>query len=198
MPYEQLIESVEVSAEERIMELKEKAHRQSMEIRKEAEGKDETIKRKHLDAAKRAVVVERNKLIARVKEETRMQLIRAKDEVYQKACFEAKKILSSGRENANYEKSFTKMLKEAVLELEGEEIQLHIDKRDESLCKKLLPELNLNCEIITDVTCAGGLNAGTKDQKFIIFNTIESRFEKAKVLLRLDLFAALYGGKGGV
>jgi len=90
------------------------------------------------------------------------------------------------------------MLKEAVLELEGEEIQLHIDKRDERLCKKLLPELNLNCEIITDVTCAGGLNAGTKDQKFIIFNTIESRFEKAKVLLRLDLFAALYGGKGGV
>ena len=198
MPYEQLIESVEVSAEERIMELKEKAHRQSMEIRKEAEGKDETIKRKHLDAAKRAVVVERNKLIARVKEETRMQLIRAKDEVYQKACFEAKKILSSGRENANYEKSFTKMLKEAILELEGEEIQLHIDKRDESLCKKLLPELKVNCEIITDLTCAGGLNAGTKDQKFIIFNTIESRFEKAKVLLRLDLFAALYGGKGGV
>ena len=198
MPYEQLIESVEVSAEERVKELKEKAYRQSMEIRKEAQGKDETIRRKHLDAAKRAVVVERNKSIAKVKEETRMQLIHAKDDVYQKACSEAKKILSSAREHANYEKIFSKMLKEAVLELEGEEIQLHIDKRDESLCKKLLPELNLNCEIIPDLTCAGGLNAGTKDQKFIIFNTIESRFEKAKVLLRLDLFAALYGGKGGV
>ena len=73
MPYEQLIESVEVSAEERITELKEKAYRQSMEIRKEAEEKDETIKRKHLDAAKRAVVAERNKSNAKVKEETRMQ-----------------------------------------------------------------------------------------------------------------------------
>jgi len=198
MPYEQLIESVEVSAEERIMELKEKAHRQSMEIRKEAEEKDETIKRKHLDVAKRAVVVERNKSNAKVKEETRMQLIRAKDEVYQKACFEAKRILSSARGNANYEKIFRNMLKEAVLELKGEEIQLHIDKRDENLCKKLLPELNLNCEIITDLTSAGGLNASTKDQKFIVFNTIESRFEKAKVLLRLELFTALYGGQGGV
>jgi V/A-type H+/Na+-transporting ATPase subunit E len=198
MPYEQLIESVEVSAEERIMELREKAHRQGMEIRKEAEGKDETIKRKHLDAAKRAVVVERNKSIAKVKEETRMQLIHAKDEVFQKACSEAKKILSSARENANYEKIFSKMLQEAVLELEGQEIQLHIDKRDESLCKKLLPELNLNCEIITDLISAGGLNVGTKDQKFIVFNTIESRYEKAKELMRLDLFAALYGGQGGV
>jgi len=198
MPYEQLIESVEVSAEERIMELKEKAHRQSMEIRKEAEEKDETIKRKHLDVAKRAVVVERNKSNAKVKEETRMQLIRAKDEVYQKACSEAKRILSLARGNANYEKIFRKMLKETVTELKGEEIQLHIDKRDENLCKKLLPELNLNCEIITDLTSAGGLNASTKDQKFIVFNTIESRFEKAKVLLRLELFAALYGGQGGV
>jgi vacuolar-type H+-ATPase subunit E/Vma4 len=169
-----------------------------MEIRKEAEGKDEPIRRKHLDAAKRAAVAERNKSIAKVKEETRMQLIHAKDEVYQKACTEAQKILSSVRENANYEKNFRKMLKEAVSELEGEGIQLHIDKRDEALCKKLLPELNANCEIITDLTCAGGLNASTKDQQFIVFNTIESRFERAKVLLRFDLFAALYGDKGGV
>jgi vacuolar-type H+-ATPase subunit E/Vma4 len=198
MPYEQLIESVEESAQEKIMELKEKAHRQSMEIRKEAEGKDESIKRKYLDAAKRAVVVERNESIAKVKEEIRMQLIRAKDEVYQKALFEAQKILSSERENANYEKSFGKMLKEAILELEGEEIQLHIDKRDEDLCKKLLKELNLNYEIITDLTSAGGLNASTKDQKFIVFNTIESRFGKAKELLRLELFTTLYGGQGGI
>jgi len=198
MPYEQLIESVEVSAEERIMELKEKAYRQSVEIRKEAEEKDGPIKKKHLDAAKRVVGVERNKSIAKVKEETKMQLIRAKDEVYQKACFEAKRILSSARGNANYEKIFRKMLKETVTELEGEEIQLHIDKRDENLCKKLLPELNLNCEIVSDLTCAGGLNASTKNGRFIVFNTIESRLEKAKVFMRSEIFATLYGGQGGV
>ena len=87
------------------------------------------------------------------------------------------------------------MLKEAILELEGEEIQLHIDKRDENLCKKLLSELKLNCEIVTDITCAGGLNASTKDGKFIVFNTIESRFERAKVLLKPEIFATLYGGQ---
>jgi hypothetical protein len=40
MSIEQLIESVEVSAEERITELREKAYRQAVEIRTEAEGKD--------------------------------------------------------------------------------------------------------------------------------------------------------------
>jgi len=198
MPYEQLIKSVEVSAEERILELRAKAYRQSAELRKEAEEKEEPIRKKHLDAAKTAFEAERNKSIAKVKEETRMQLIRAKDEANQKVWSEAKKILSSARQNAQYEKSFRKMLKEAVLELEGEEIQLHIDKRDENLCKKLLQELNLNCEIISDLTTAGGLNASTKDTKFIIFNTIESRFEKAKEFLKSEIFALLYGGQGGV
>jgi V/A-type H+-transporting ATPase subunit E len=198
MSIEQLIESVEVSAGERITELKENAYRQSVEIRKGAEGKDESIKKKHLDAVKKTAEAERNKLIAKIKEETRMQFTRAKDDVFKKAFSEAQKILSSARSHADYENNFRKMLQEVVLELEGEEIQLHIDKKDENLCKKLLSELKLNCEVVTDITCAGGLNANTKDGRFIIFNTIESRIEKVKALLKSELFTTLYGGQSGV
>ncbi|MDD1700079.1 MAG: V-type ATP synthase subunit E [Methanoregula sp.] len=198
MAIEQLIEAVEVNAEETITELKKKAYRQSEEIRREAEGKDEAIKKKHLDAVKKTVEAERNKLIAKINKETRMQFTQTKDEVYKKAFFEAQKILSSARSRADYENNFRKMVKEVVLELEGEEIQLHIDKRDENLCKKLLSELKMNCDIITDITCAGGLNASTKDGRFIVFNTIESRFEKAKAFLKPEIFTTLYGGQSGV
>ena len=195
MSIEQLIESVEVSAEERITELREKVYRQAVEIRTEAEGNDGAIKQKHLDAVKRTVEVERNKLIAKINDETRMQFTRTKDEVYRKAFFEAQKNLSSVRSRADYDNNFRKLVQEVVLELEGENIQLHIDKRDENLCKKVLSELNLNCEVVTDITSAGGLNANTKDGKFIVFNTIESRFEKAKALLKPEIFTTLYGGQ---
>jgi len=198
MPYEQLIESVEVSAKEKVSELKEKTYREATEITKEAESKDESIRMRYLEAVNKALEIERNEAIVKIKEETKMKLIRVKDEMYQKAFSEAKAILSSARENANYENSFRKMLKEAAAELVGEEIRLHIDKRDENLCKKLLPELHLNCEITTDLTCAGGLNASTKDERFIVFNTIESRFERAKALLRSEIFATLYGDQGGL
>jgi vacuolar-type H+-ATPase subunit E/Vma4 len=198
MAIEQLIEAVEVNAEETMTELKKKAYRQSEEIRREAEGKDEVIKKKHLDAVKKTVIAERNKLIAKINKETRMQFTQTKDEVYKKAFFEAQKILSSARSRADYENNFRKMVKEVVLELEGEEIQLHIDKRDENLCKKLLSELKLNCDVVTDITCAGGLNASTKDGRFIVFNTIESRFEKAKAFLKPEIFTTLYGGQSGV
>jgi V/A-type H+/Na+-transporting ATPase subunit E len=195
MSIEQLIESVEVSAGERITEMKQNAYRQSVEIRKGAEGKDEAIKQKHLDAVKKTIEAERNKLFAKIKDETRMQFTRTKDEVYKKAFFEAQKILSSARSRPDYENNFRKMLKEVVLELEGEDVQLHIDKSDENLCKKLLLELKLNCDVITDITSAGGLNASTKDGKFIVFNTIESRFERAKALLKTEIFSTLYGGQ---
>jgi len=198
MSIEQLIESVEVSAGEKITELRQKADRDAAEIRKEAEGKDEIIKKRHLDTVKKTVEMERNKSLAKINEETRMQVTRAKDDVYKKAFSEAQKILSSARSHANYENNFRNMLQEVVLELEGEEIQMHIDKRDENLCKKLLSELKLNCDVVTDITCAGGLNAGTKDGRFIIFNTTESRFENAKGLLKPEIFTTLYGGQSGI
>ena len=198
MPYEQLIESVEKCAEDKIRGVTEKATRDAEEIITEAAKRDEIIKKRHLDTVKKTVDSERRKSLGKINEKTRMQLIQAKEAVFVKAFTEAQKNLLSIRGQPDYEIFFRKILTEAVHELEGEEIQLHINKRDEALCKKLLPELKSNCEIVTDIICAGGLNADTKDGRFIIFNTIESRFERAKVLLKQEVYTTLYGGKGGM
>lgn len=198
MPYEQLIESVEVSAEEKIKDLREKANRDAAEILNEAAGKDELIKKRHLDAVKRTVELERHKSLAKINEERRMQVTRVKDELFWRAFADAKDALRLAREHAKYGSSFRKMLEEAVLELEGDKIQLHIDKRDEDLCRKVVSELRIDCDVITDITTLGGLNASTKDGKFVVLNTIESRFERAKVQLKPEIFTALYGGQGGM
>jgi V/A-type H+-transporting ATPase subunit E len=198
MPYEQLIESVEMCAEDKIRAIKEKATSDAGEIKAEAKKKDEMIKKRYLDAVRKTVESERSKSLGKVHEDVRMQLTRAKDDVFQHAFSEAQNILQSVRGQAQYETIFKTLLKEAITELEGEEILLHIDKKDENLCKKVLSELKLNCGIVTDITCAGGLNASTKDGKFIIFNTVDSRIERAKVLLKLDVFATLYGGQVGL
>lgn len=198
MPYEQLIESVEMCAEDKIRAIKEKATGDAEDIKAEAKKKDEMIKKRYLDAVRKTVESERSKSLGKVNEDIRMQLTRAKDDVFQHAFTEAQKILQSVRGQANYENIFKTLLKEAVTELEGEEILLHIDKKDENLCKKLLSELKLNCGIVTDITCAGGLNVSTKDGRFIIFNTVDSRIERAKMLLKLDVFTTLYGGQVGL
>jgi vacuolar-type H+-ATPase subunit E/Vma4 len=198
MPYEQLIESVELCAEDKIRGIIERAVHDAEKIKTEAKGKDEIIKKRHLDAVKKTVDSERRKSLAKINEENRMQLVKAKDDVFKHAFTGAQKILLSVRGKENYENIFRNLLKETIFELEGEEILLHVDKQDESLCKKLLQELKSKSEIVTDITSAGGLNASTRDGKFIIFNTIESRFERAKVQLKLEVFAILYGGQVGM
>ena len=193
MTNENLITSMEGSVEERIREMMKKAYKEAEEIKKHAEVKAAAIEKSYLENAAKSVETERNKLIYNVKAETKMNTARIKDEMLQKAFLESKEKLRSFREQSTYKDAFKKMIQEAIDELDGKEVQLQIDKRDENLCKQILAEMSKNSEIAADLTCAGGLNASTKDKKVIVFNTIESRLHKATELLKFEIFSTLYG-----
>ena len=193
MTNENLITSMEGSVEERIREMMKKAYKEAEEIKKHAEVKAAAIEKSYLENAAKSVETERNKLIYNVKAESKMNVTRIKDEMLQKAFLESKEKLGSFREQSTYKDAFKKMIQEAIDELDGKEVRLQIDKRDENLCKQILAEMNKNSEITTDLTCAGGLNASTKDDKVIVFNTIESRLHKATELLKFEIFSTLYG-----
>jgi len=193
MTYENLIGSMEVSAEKRINEIMNKAHQDAEEIKRTAEAEAETIKSSYLDNAQKSVEIERNQLIYNVKAETKMRVIKERDAAIQRAFAEAKKRLSDFRDRGTYKENLKDMIQEAVGELEGEKVRFHIDKRDEDLCKQILAELNQNSEIITDLTSAGGLNVSTQDEKVVVFNTIESRLNNARELLKREIFSTLYG-----
>ena len=188
-----LLIAMEGSTEERINEITKQAHRDAEEIKRTAEEKAETIKKSYLDSAEKSFESERNKLIYNAKSETKMDVIKAKDEMIQSAFAEAKKSLDDFRDHESYKGRFKSMIQEAMRELEGEKVRLHIDRRDENLCKQILDELNVNSEIVADLTSAGGLNVSTRDEKVVVFNTIESRLDRAKEFLERQIFATLYG-----
>ncbi|MGZ4920853.1 MAG: V-type ATP synthase subunit E [Halobacteriota archaeon] len=193
MTYEDLIRSMEVNAEKRINEILNKAGQEAEEITRTAKAEAETIKSSYLENAQKSVEIERNQLIYKVKAETKMRVIKEKDAAIQRAFDEAKKSLSDFRDRGTYKEYFKEMIREAVGELQGEKVQFHIDERDENLCKQILAELNENSEIITDLTSAGGLIVSTRDEKVVVFNTIESRLNNARELLKREIFSTLYG-----
>ncbi|MGZ4929522.1 MAG: V-type ATP synthase subunit E [Halobacteriota archaeon] len=193
MTYEDLIRSMEVNAEKRINEILNKAGQEAEEITRTAKAEAETIKSSYLENAQKSVEIERNQLIYKVKAETKMRVIKEKDAAIQRAFDEAKKSLSDFRDRGTYKEYFKEMIREAVGELQGEKVRFHIDERDENLCKQILAELNENSEIITDLTSAGGLIVSTRDEKVVVFNTIESRLDNARELLKREIFSTLYG-----
>jgi vacuolar-type H+-ATPase subunit E/Vma4 len=193
MAIDSLLEALEVNAEEHIQEILTRAKKEADEILGNALSKGEVIKKKHMESAARAIEIERTKLLSGIREENKRRTIKIKNEIFQRAFREAEEYLATMREHPHYEIGYREMIKEVLEEIGSEEVQLHIDRRDEVLCRKILTELNINCKIIPDLECAGGLNGSTRDEKFTVYNTIESRMQKAKDPLRSEIIAILYG-----
>jgi vacuolar-type H+-ATPase subunit E/Vma4 len=194
MPIDDLLQSVEVNAKERMQEILNRAKSESEDIIKEAKSREEAIRKKHLDNAKKAVDFERIKTITALKEEQKMRINRAKDEIFKQAFQEAHRKLLLMRNDPAYEMILRALAKEALNEMEGKEIIVHIDPRDEPLIRKILNELKVNSKIVTDLDSSGGLMIQSSDGTFTVHNTFESRLERAKELIRSDIFSILYGG----
>jgi vacuolar-type H+-ATPase subunit E/Vma4 len=193
MAFENLIEAVEVDAEETIRGIRQRAEREVAEAKKAAVEKSQVIRSAAIEDAKRRAAVERGNLMATARKEIRMSFAVEKDRVFQKAFQEAGSRLASARADGRYAKSFVGMLAEAMRDFEGEVVSVHIDKQDEVLMGKALQTLGKNCDVIADLESIGGMNVATKDGRFIVYNTLESRLEKARKVLKSEIYSILFG-----
>lgn len=193
MAIDDLIKAVELSGEERISEIKERSKAEADEIIREAQARDLPIKKRLMEEATESVAIQRNKILSEVREKSRMEIIKSKNLVFERVFDEASRNLASARNHPEYRKIQKKLVTEALSDLGSDGVKFHIDKRDEALTRDILKELNVSCDIIPDLTCSGGLNAYSRDERFVIFNTLESRLKKAKEIYRPDIFSVLFG-----
>jgi V/A-type H+-transporting ATPase subunit E len=193
MPYEDLLAAVRANAEERVKEIRDRAGAEALKIRRDAEERAQGIRSASLEEAGRAVQLEKSKLISKVGAEKRMAFARAKEDLFQQVFDQAARRMASVRDHQGYRQLLKKLTGEAMEELPGEEIRVHIDPRDEPLCREILREMKRNCEVVTDLTTQGGLNVTTPDERLMIFNTLESRLERARELMKSEIMSTLYG-----
>jgi len=194
MAYENLLKSVEESAEERERELQESAERAILDIKAGASRKAELIRSMLHDDASRSAIIERNKQLYLTSAETKKNLITTKEKIYLTAFVDAQKRLTQLRSDTKYPDTFKKLALEAIREIGVEKFELHIDERDKKLCQDTLEGLNLSCKIVPDLKTLGGVSVGSADGSIIISNTVESRLERAKERLKLEVYSAIFGG----
>jgi V/A-type H+/Na+-transporting ATPase subunit E len=193
MAYENLLKSVEESAQEREQELRQKAQSTVQVISEDTRNQAAEIQQSHLEEAKKAASVEKNKRIYLTKGENKEKLIKIKERIVSQAFREAEHRLSGLRNDPKYPAVFNKLVREAIESLGGEEFRIHIDKRDEQLMKRILSDMNLTGEIIADLQCSGGLVVSTRNESVKISNTLETRLERAKERKKLEVYAVMYG-----
>jgi vacuolar-type H+-ATPase subunit E/Vma4 len=193
MAYENLLKSVEESAQERERELREKAGSAVQAISEDTKDQAAAIQQSLLAEAKKAVAIEKNKHIYLTKNENKEKLIKTKETIFSKAFGDAEQRLSHLRNDPKYPAIFNKLAREAIGALEGEKFRIHIDKRDEQLIKRILSDMNLTGEVIADLPCSGGLVVSSQNESVKISNTFESRLERAKERKKLEVYAVMYG-----
>ena len=191
--YETLLKSVDESAEERERELEETARITIESLRKKAREQAEQIQQSHISDAEKSAAIEKNKLMYLAGAENKARLIIIKEELFRAAVNEAKLRLSRLRNDPEYPDIFKKLTVDAAASLQAGGFHVHVDKRDEELCRKTLASLNLHAEIIPDLVSAGGLVACLPDRSVIISNTVESRMERAQDLKKREIYSILTG-----
>jgi vacuolar-type H+-ATPase subunit E/Vma4 len=193
MAYENLLKSVEESAQEKEHELREKARSAVQLISEDAKNQAIVIQQSLLAEAKKAATIEKNKLIYLTKGENKEKLIKTKEAIFSTAFGDAEQRLSHVRKDPKYPDILKNLTREAVGALGGETFRIHIDKRDENLIKKILSDLHLSGEVIADLHSSGGLVVTTQNGSVKISNTLESRLERVKEQKKLEIYAVLYG-----
>jgi len=191
--YENLLKSVDESAGERERELQENARITIENIRKKAREQAEQIRQSLLADAEKSAGIEKNKLMYLAGAENKARLIKTREELFSSAFNEAKLRLSSLRNDPGYPDIFKKLTVDAAGALGVDRFHVHVDKRDEDLCRKTLASVNIHAEIFPDLDSAGGLVACLPDQSVIISNTVESRLERAQDLKKLEIYSILTG-----
>jgi vacuolar-type H+-ATPase subunit E/Vma4 len=194
MAYENLLKSVEESAQEKERELLDKARSIVQAIFEETKNQASALQTSLLEEAKNAVAVEKNKLMYLTKGENKEKIIKTKERVYASAFTEAEKSLSQIRKDPKYPVILKNLAHEALGALKGEKIHVHVDKQDENLIQGILTDLNSSGKVKTDIQTAGGLVVSASDGSVNISNTIESRLERAKEQKKLQIYTSLFGG----
>jgi V/A-type H+-transporting ATPase subunit E len=193
MAYENLLKSVEESAQEREQELRQKAQSTVQAISEDTRNQAAEIQQSFLAEAKKAATIEKNKRIYLTKGENKETLIKTKERIASKAFHDAEQRLAGLRKDPKYPAVFDKLAQEAIEPVGGEEFRIHIDKRDEQLMKRILSEMNRTGEIIADLECSGGLVVSTRNEAVTISNTLECRLERVKERKKLEVYSVMFG-----
>lgn len=193
MAYENLLKSVDESAQERERELLENARFTIESLRKKAREQADQVRQSQISDAEKSALTDTNKRMYIAGAENKARLIRLQEELFSSAFAEAKIRLSGLRNRPEYPAIFKKLTQDAAGELGTAVFHVHVDKRDEVLCRNTLAALNLHAEIHPDLVSSGGIVACLPDTSVVISNTVESRLERVKDLRKREIHRVLSG-----
>jgi V/A-type H+-transporting ATPase subunit E len=193
MAYHELLQSMELSADEKVENLLDSARKSSGSIQEEAQKEAGVIRKKLVTEAEEELQRERNHALYLLREELKADMTREKQALYDRSFERAGNLLKSCRVDPRYKDSFSKLMHDSVDGIPGTQVFVHLDPEDSTLMSGLSVPYGSRLILMPDLDCLGGLIATTPDERITIRNTIESRLENAREALKKEIYSLLFG-----
>lgn len=191
MSHQDLINALLQDGRHQCGQIIEKAKADAEEILKNAEKGLELQKKESLDKIETDIKIKSVEVMNKAKISANGKMLKAKYEaiesVFQKASEEFLEIKKEKR----YLPVFEKLCKEVLGDIKGE-TKVIIDREDAGLFKRLFPDIKAEIATVNSAKIFG-IELITKNGSVIIKNTLNSRLEKIKPELMLELNKFLFG-----
>ncbi|MEM2123733.1 MAG: V-type ATP synthase subunit E, partial [Methanolinea sp.] len=165
MTYEDLIKSMEAAAEEKKEEILRNADRQAEAIVREAEERAGAIKEEYMARARAIVADRRNRLLYKTRQDARAADIAEREKMLHAVYARVASQMGNFREREDYRALFSRLLSESLAEMGEKDVQVHVDPRDEALCREIVSRLDGNFAVFPDITTAGRVIVSPPDNQ---------------------------------
>jgi vacuolar-type H+-ATPase subunit E/Vma4 len=190
---EDILRALEDKVGARIEVIQSEAQQRVAEIMSEVDKDAARTKRARLKKVEDAVRSEATAIIYSASLKAKNELIKAQEETVDEAFRMAEARLSELHKDQGYPRILGVLLDEALEFFDGEVI-LQVRQADRELVQKMMAERQVPYSISeTPLEASGGLVVSSPGGQVVVSNTFESRLDKAKDKLRLEISRTLFG-----
>ena len=197
---DKIVSSIMSEAQGKADIIMQEANAEIATINADAEKTAQSEKNKILENGKKQSDMRYQQIISEAKMNARRAELGAKEEVieaaFDKATDDLKDIASSGSEE--YDDSLTKIIKEAVDEIGGNDLIIQLNEADTNKFKSQLDSSStfqiddIKFQLGEPIDTIGGAIVKTKNGDIEVNNTIESRLDRFKSVLRSEVADVLF------
>lgn len=191
MAVEDILLALDEQCREECRAINNAAQEEAERILEKARREADEIREARLQRAKSEAESETISILYSARLKARNAVIQAKEEMVEEALQESEKRLQELRSYEDYAGVMEGWLREGLSRLSGK-IIVHTDPLDSELAKSLLDDLEVEYEIIPDMSISGGVVLSDTEGKVKIINTVEERLNRAREKLRMQVSETLF------
>jgi vacuolar-type H+-ATPase subunit E/Vma4 len=189
---EDILRALDTKAKADIELIEAEARRQVAEIKSEVEREAARTRRQTLRKAEQKIRSEANAIVYYASIKAKSDLIKAQEEVVGEVFRAAEQKLRSVNQGDRYRRILESLLDECLEYLPGE-VVLEVRGEDREEVEKMMAGRQVAYTFSeTPLDATGGLNARSPGGEVLVFNTLESRLERARDRLKMKISGELF------